>query len=464
MFRTYLRQRCNRDPHRAMRFISLGAGNCDLELRLAVELRAQGHAKFTIDCLDLNRAMLERGRCAARDAGLDGQLTFAQGDLNAWNAAHEYDAVLANFSLHHVVNLEGLFQEIKQSLRPDGTLLIADIIGRNGHQRWPEALEIVHEFWRGLPPSYRFNQALERYEELYENWDCSLQGFEGIRSQDLLPLLLRQFHFNLFLAFGNVIDPFIDRAFGPNFDATSEWDRGFIDRVHRRDEEEMASGHLKPTHMLAVVSPNPCSSKIFLNHLSPEFCVRVPERAGRSTSISPAGPSASYNWRAWPHNAENEIKVACRTLSEYATRVKKTDEDLEELRILVLRQQEEFEERTQWALQLEQELAERTLQASRLKVELEDRTAWALRLDRQLKAQTARFKKGLEERTSWAVELQKELEERTAWTTRLREELHEQTCAKLDLQREISSYLHNPFRLFMRIITGFLSRITGRPR
>ena len=71
----------------------------------------------------------------------------------------------------------------------------------------------MHEFWRKLPPSYRFNRKLERYEEMFLNYDCSADGFEGIRSQDILPLLLENFHFHVFIALANV-----DRTFcGPLF-------------------------------------------------------------------------------------------------------------------------------------------------------------------------------------------------------------------------------------------------------
>jgi hypothetical protein len=98
-----------------------------------------------------------------------------------------------------------------------------------------------------------FNTILNRYEELYENWDCSKESFEGIRSQDILPLLLGNFHFQLFVGFANVIDPFTDRAFGHNFDMRKPWDRAFIDQVHARDEQEMIAGRIKPTHMTAVV-------------------------------------------------------------------------------------------------------------------------------------------------------------------------------------------------------------------
>ena len=126
--------------------VSLGSGNCDLEIELAQGLEAAGLDRFTFDCVDLNEAMLERGRAAALEAGLADHFNFIQADLNEWRAAHDYDAAIANQSLHHVVNLEGLFDEVKRALAPRGVLIAADMIGRNGHRRWPEALEIVEEF------------------------------------------------------------------------------------------------------------------------------------------------------------------------------------------------------------------------------------------------------------------------------------------------------------------------------
>jgi len=135
----------------------------------------------------------------------------------------------------------------------------------------------VHEYWRQLPPRYRYNRALKRYEELYENWDCSVESFEGIRAQDILPLLLEHFHFQFFFGCGNVIDPFVGRAFGHNFDPKQAWDREFIDRVHLRDEQEMAAGRIKPTHMLAVVGNDRDRPTAFMKPLSPKFCVRRPD-------------------------------------------------------------------------------------------------------------------------------------------------------------------------------------------
>jgi SAM-dependent methyltransferase len=238
---------------RSARFASLGSGNCDTEVRFALALRDAGCQEFSIECLDLNMAMLERGRELARQHGVAGHLAFTRGDFNRWKPSQCYDAIVANQSLHHVVNLEGLFKTIESALVDDGRFVTSDMIGRNGHRRWPEALALVQEYWRDLPDSHRRNVQLRRYETEFMDWDCSVVGFEGIRSQDILPLLISSFAFEFFFAYGNIIDPFIDRSFGPNFDATQAWDREFIDKVHLRDEKEMFAGRVTPTHVMAVM-------------------------------------------------------------------------------------------------------------------------------------------------------------------------------------------------------------------
>ena len=274
-FRVQVEEKCRQSPDR-VQIVSLGSGNGDTEVNLASILRDRSISNFEIECLDLNQAMLDRGYEDAKQRGLTSHVTFSKGDFNDWHPENSYDIVIAHQSLHHVVNLEGLFTSIENGLRDDGIFITSDMIGRNGHLRWPEALELVHEFWKELPEAYRFNQQLKRQEDVYENWDCSVEGFEGIRAQDILPLLVDRFHFHLFLAFGNIIDPFVDRAFGHNFNADGEWDRNFIDRVHARDETEMLAGNIKPTHMLAVMGKHPVSAPKYHPPLSPEFCIRRP--------------------------------------------------------------------------------------------------------------------------------------------------------------------------------------------
>jgi len=261
---------------RKVQLLSIGSGNCDLELRIAKELLRWGHDNFVFECLDLNPEMLERGREAASREGLTGYFRYSCDDFNNWEPVRKYGVVLANQALHHVLNLEGLFDAVKKSLEPNGIFLVSDMIGRNGHMRWPEAMDALQPFWDELPDSYRYNRLINRFEQHYINHDCSTEGFEGIRAQDILPLLLERFNFDFFFPFGNIIFVFIDRPFGHNFDADADWDKDFIDRVHACDEAGLISGELKPTSMLAVLSCGETETLLRHPGLNVQHCVRVP--------------------------------------------------------------------------------------------------------------------------------------------------------------------------------------------
>jgi hypothetical protein len=115
---------------------------------------------------------------------------------------------------------------------------------------------------------------MSRLEEEYINHDCSTEGFEGIRAEDILPLLIERFDFRFFLALSNLTDIFVDRGFGPNFDLDEEWDLDFIDRLHTYDEQAILSGRLTPTHMYAVMTPEPSAEHFYSRGLTPDRCVR----------------------------------------------------------------------------------------------------------------------------------------------------------------------------------------------
>lgn len=104
------------------------------------------------------------------------------------DACREVEVALANHSLHHLVALESIFTGVKAGLSEGGVFVINDMIGRNGHMRWPEAMEVIPDLWRYLPESHKYNHQLKRVEHDYINWDCSLTSFEGIRAQDILPV------------------------------------------------------------------------------------------------------------------------------------------------------------------------------------------------------------------------------------------------------------------------------------
>jgi len=269
----YMTRVCRDSPDQELLFVSVGAGNCDTEVDLTGRLLEAGIRNFRLECLDINQTMLDRGTALALEKGVNANMTFLNADVHAWSPGRKYHIVLANQCLHHFVELEELFEKIREVLHDDGYFVTDDMIGRNGHMRWPEALKYVKALWAELPDRYKYNQQLQRLEKTFHNWDCSVEGFEGIRAQDILPLLLEYFHFEFFIAFGNITNVFVDRAFGHNFDPNNEFDRSFIDRVEELDERCIEGGIVKPTHMMAAMVKRPVTPTVY-KHLTPEFCVR----------------------------------------------------------------------------------------------------------------------------------------------------------------------------------------------
>lgn len=259
---------------RVITVASLGSGNCDLEITITKRLLEQGYKLVEMHCYEINQDMLNRGREHAENEKISDHFEFINCDVNVMMLDQKYDIFMAQHSLHHFVKLEHIFETVCSQMKPGGYFIVSDMIGRNGHMRWPEAYRIVCDLWRLLPDKYKWNHQLKRHEGMYDNWDCSKEGFEGIRSQDILPLLMKHFRFELFYAFGNVIDIFVGRSFGPNFDPDNPFDTAFIDFVAHLDEKAIAEGVIKPTHLIARMTlENPSEVKV-INGLTPEYCVR----------------------------------------------------------------------------------------------------------------------------------------------------------------------------------------------
>lgn len=273
-FHRYISKAAVTAGSRTCRVIALGSGNCELEAMLIESLLASGVKNVTIECTDLNPYMLDRGRALAKEKGVLEQLEFTEMDVNKWQPVGQYDVVIAAHALHHFLNLEHLFDAIRGCLRDDGYFLNHDTIGRNGHMRWPEALDIIHALWAELPEHYKYNHLQKRLELEYDNFDCSKDGFEGIRAQDILPLLVERFEFELFVPFGNLVDIFVDRCFGHDFSCANKSDTDFIDRVQRMDQEAIEAGQITPTRMYAAMKISKPRERHFIKHLTPEFCIR----------------------------------------------------------------------------------------------------------------------------------------------------------------------------------------------
>jgi hypothetical protein len=158
--------------------LSIGSGDGAVEVEVAKLLRQSG-VRFNFNLLEISPVQIERAQRRIAEEGLQQHFVLHEVDVNAWEPKAEFAGIMAHHSLHHVVQLERLFDGVKKSLL--GYFCSIDMIGRNGHMRWPEVLELVQLFWALLPPEKRKHAVLPNFENGFYNHDSSSIGFEGIR-------------------------------------------------------------------------------------------------------------------------------------------------------------------------------------------------------------------------------------------------------------------------------------------
>ncbi len=260
-------------PNGGACLLSLGTGDCKLEVGIVKELRERGLDQFQFECLELSESLLQMGRRMAENEDVSDLMVFSQTDMNEWTPRREYNGVIAHHALHHFVELEKIFSGVIQCLGDTGIFMTCDVIGRNGHLLWPEVLSIIESLWRSLPEEKTFNHQFKKKYKEFPNHDCSTAGFEGIRAQDILPLLVDNFCFEYFLGYGGLTDPFVGRGFGDNYTPSSSDDREFIGAIQLMNDTLCDVGYLKPTRLMAVLRPpGLCEQARFFRHWSPEFC------------------------------------------------------------------------------------------------------------------------------------------------------------------------------------------------
>jgi SAM-dependent methyltransferase len=262
---------------RPFTFVSIGSGDGLYEIQVCQKLIELGHTDFQFIGLEVNDSLIREGAERIRRHKLNHCIEIRHFDLNRDALDFPVHGFMAHHSLHHMVELERLFSMIDHCLVPDGRFVTSDMVGRNGHMRWPETLTFIEALWHVVADNKKYNHLLKQKHCEFLNFDCSVQGFEGIRSQDIMPLLTSRFSFNAFFGAGGLIEIFVDRGYGPNFDPRNPQDLRFIDLVEYMNAELIELGLIKPTMIFADMSKKSRNARPrIVGHLTPEFCTRVP--------------------------------------------------------------------------------------------------------------------------------------------------------------------------------------------
>jgi SAM-dependent methyltransferase len=205
-----------------LRILSILAGAARIEQQL-IEF-CKGEVDITL--LDASPDLIERaaGRLSSVRAGV--RVDCLIGDINAGlPGAGEFDIIVCVSALHHVANLEDVLFQINERLAPDGEFWnIGEQIGRNGNRLWPGALAAANEAFGKLPERLRKNAHTGRIDTLISDRDFSRGCFEGIRSEELEPLLEAYLVPEHVFKRNSFLWRLVDATYSDNFDLAAKED------------------------------------------------------------------------------------------------------------------------------------------------------------------------------------------------------------------------------------------------
>ena len=226
--------------------LSLGTGTCSSEIDLALRFKKP----YELVCVEYNQELINRGVQMSAAKGVS--IRPLVQDINFIKLDEMFDIVFAHAALHHFVELEHIFDEIKLHLSDDGVFIVEDVTCRNGMLLWPEQRKVIDGLLKVLPSKFSFSHFLQKNTDTFVEVDYSDPGFECIRSQDVLPLLQDYFatvHLVNGWAFARRLT---ENEFGPNFDLTQDFDLKVLNFLLELDQWYVDSGVLKPESIFWV--------------------------------------------------------------------------------------------------------------------------------------------------------------------------------------------------------------------
>jgi SAM-dependent methyltransferase len=144
--------------------------------------------------IDISRNAIATAREIAAKEDLP--LTYEVADLNFLELPEsKFDLVVAQTSLHHVLFLERVAEQVWRSLKPDGYLWIHDFIGETQGQYDPKRLRIMNQLLAILPEKFRKSKINGRLVTQIKTPEPGrlASPFESIRSAEIIPVFERWF-------------------------------------------------------------------------------------------------------------------------------------------------------------------------------------------------------------------------------------------------------------------------------
>jgi SAM-dependent methyltransferase len=207
---------------------------------------------------DLSPDSIEAAAKWARSSGIDG-FEYRLGDLNDIELeAAAFDFAIAEMSLHHVTDLERLFEIVARALKPGGLLLVDEYVGPTRF-RWTEAqmravnglLAILPDAMHMTPDGVFKSSIIHMPDSFFESVDPS----EAVRSGEVMRCLEQRFEVLWRRPYGGTILHPLLHDIACNFREGDVFSEGFLDMAIGLEDTMMLTRDLDSDFIALVARP-----------------------------------------------------------------------------------------------------------------------------------------------------------------------------------------------------------------
>ncbi len=218
-----------RKSPRAKHCLSLGCGSGALERYV----RKVGACE-TIDAVDIAKGAIEEAKRLALEENVTGINYCLDNFENINLPANRYDIVFASSAIHHVRNLERLFEQVKAGLKMNGLFIMLEYVGPSQFQFSDKVVDIINQILHTLPSAYKKltsdpNRTKELFVRTTREFMNANDPSEAARSDEIVPILSSYFKILERKDYGGTILHMLLQDIIANFNNDDEKDRTVLE-------------------------------------------------------------------------------------------------------------------------------------------------------------------------------------------------------------------------------------------
>lgn len=191
-----------------------------------------------IEAFDISEGAIKQAVQLIAEEKLSERVRYGVLDFNAAALKkNNYDVVFGAGSIHHIMNLEYLFDQVNKSLKKDGLFIINEFVGPSQFQWREKQSKIINDILAVLTERYKksldadLGKIKEKIEHVSREAMTQSDPSEAIRSDEIVPLFYRNFDVVERIDWGGtILQPLLHKIVG-NFHLNDEKDKIILDLI-----------------------------------------------------------------------------------------------------------------------------------------------------------------------------------------------------------------------------------------